>query len=367
MINRDTSIFNQFEKTYKKLIENSHHGFALFHEERAQLFNKAFINIISKKQTYKKEIVLKDLIEVIYPEDRPLFVRNVMERNKDKKYSSLEIRVVNKRGKIIWFDLDTYYFDFSGKSALQLSFFDFTNKKSDERKLVQANLNLEKAATLVENQKALQKLTRKLVKTQEEARRNISRELHDETGQALMQLKYYVNSIVSEFNPNTTLPLSKRINECSEIIDSLIFQTRSLSHKLRPPSLDPGGINVALSEYCQEFAQTSGLEIVYKGKNLEGIPEETSINIYRILQEALSNIKKHAQAKKVYVTFGLKNKLITLLIKDDGIGYDPRTPTNGIGVLGMKERIAQLSGKVKIKTKPGKGTCIKIYIPFGKI
>jgi PAS domain S-box-containing protein len=373
VLTRDITFRKQMEKTYQVLVDNSLLGFALFQNEKAVFFNQEFLDVFGGNGKKTDDLTLTNLIGMIHPKDREKFNKNIPPKiSDDSKSSRSEIRMVNSQEKISWLDMVFFSVDFNNSPALQISFVDITYKKEREESLLSSNLHLEKTiaertSVLIEYQKALQKLTHKIVKSQEEERRIISRELHDETGQALIRLKYCLNSTKAIINPNFPPQMVQKINECSEIINSLISQTRSLSHKLRPPSLDPGGVNVALSEYCLEFATSSGLEIIYQGQNLEGIQDEISINIFRLLQEALRNIAKHARAKKVNISFGLKNGLITLSIKDDGKGYDPGSPTNGIGILGMKERIIQFRGKLEIESKPGKGTRLTALIPFGEI
>jgi len=245
---------------------------------------------------------------------------------------------------------------------------DITGIKDSERELLKNKRQLEKrvrerTANLEASQEQSRKLARQIVRTQEEERRRVSRELHDEAGQVLVSLKYELASSFQDLgqDPGQT---RKHYENMMVAIDKTMAQIRQLSHSLRPPTLDVAGINLSLEDYCLETAEHTGINIEYHGVELDDLPEEIGISLFRILQEALTNVWKHARASKVLVGLGKLEKMITLSVKDNGKGMAGSSPQDGIGLLGIRERVDILGGSIKLQSLPGKGTHLVVSIPW---
>jgi signal transduction histidine kinase len=207
---------------------------------------------------------------------------------------------------------------------------------------------------LIASQAQLRKLTDQLVTVLEEERRRISRELHDEAGQALISLKYGLASIVNDI-PESNLPARQRLAAALDISDQVMHQIRTLSHSLRPPVLEILGINLSLKDYCEEFSRRTGLAINYQGDEIPGLPDDIGISFYRFVQEAFTNIMKHAQATKVEVRLQYRKKQITLSVFDNGHGMEDTIQSDGIGLIGIKERFNLLGGSLQIHSRNGQG------------
>jgi len=149
----------------------------------------------------------------------------------------------------------------------------------------------ERTAALLDSQEKMRLLTAQTVKAQEEERRTISRELHDDAGQALITLQYSLTAIQGEL-PETETFSRTRLADSLKVIDQTMQHIRSLSHSLRPPVLDIGGIDLSLQEYCREQAKRTQVPIIYHGQDIPGLPDEISISLYRFVQEALTNVLK---------------------------------------------------------------------------
>jgi PAS domain S-box-containing protein len=206
----------------------------------------------------------------------------------------------------------------------------------------------------------LRYLGQKLVSAQEEERRSLSRELHDSTGQLLIALKMSL-SMLHEQVADRDDALPAQMDEIEEMLDDVYEEIRAVSHALRPPSLDMTSIDEALHGLCQDYARHSGLQIDYSGYLAPPLPDNVSISLYRLLQEALTNVAKHAAASKVEVTLKNGNGEIELAVRDDGIGFDvndSRQPRSGhgVGLLGLRERFELLGGRLKVESNPGSGT-----------
>jgi signal transduction histidine kinase len=245
---------------------------------------------------------------------------------------------------------------------------DIDQRKKLELQLKRLTRELEKRVSertveLVESQKHLQTLARQIVNAQEEERRRVSRELHDEAGQALISLKLSLAATLEEL-PLPFPKMYERLQAAITQVDQTMNQVRTLAHSLRPPVLDVAGINLSLEEYCSEFSQRTHIPVEYRGIDLFAVPEETSISLFRFLQEALTNVAKHARANAVQVGLEYEDHHIRLTVHDNGQGFTVDKVPPGIGLAGMQERLALLRGSLQVISNPGQGTQLIAEIPW---
>jgi signal transduction histidine kinase len=214
----------------------------------------------------------------------------------------------------------------------------------------------------------LRRLTQEVVSAQEEERQRISRELHDEAGQAMTALRLGLALLKKELPPDPIL--HEHMDEALELTQDTMVQIRMLAQALRPPALDTLGLNNTLDGYCQEFAGRTGLAVEYSGQTLPNLTEALTISFYRLLQEALNNIARHAQATLVKVALGYNGETVSLVVEDNGRGFYPargrRIPGQaaGIGLVGMQERLELLGGRLDVESQPGQGTRLIASIPW---
>jgi PAS domain S-box-containing protein len=217
---------------------------------------------------------------------------------------------------------------------------------------------------LQETNTRLHKLNQQMMTTLEEERRMISRELHDEAGQALTALKMYIELILKGL-PADANNLRQRMGEAVDLSDKTLKEIRRLAQELRPPALDALGLNFTLEDFCYEFSKRVGLPIRYRGRQLPVLSSIVRISLYRFLQEALTNIVKHAQANFVYVRLRYCHQRIAVIVRDNGLGFElNHEEITGMGLVGMRERLAMLGGVLYIHSKPGRGTCLMATIPW---
>ena len=207
-------------------------------------------------------------------------------------------------------------------------------------------------------------LIKKLFTVQEEERKRISRELHDETGQLLASLLAYMKLLLSKLTDDVQRGLLQSARGVA--IDAL-GGLRRIAVELRPPVLDDLGLPAAMNKYIQNFSQQQGIRVQFAlpEAKLE-LGSEISLALYRILQESLTNIAKHAQAANVYVSLFSDKAEVKLVIQDDGIGLDEELEilykNNRLGIYGMTERAELLGGSFNLATGSG-GTTVYVTLP----
>jgi PAS domain S-box-containing protein len=213
---------------------------------------------------------------------------------------------------------------------------------------------------------ALATLSRHVLEAQEAERRHLARELHDEFGQRLTALK--INLHVLQPVPKRAVPY---LQDSIRIVDAMVQQIWNLALDLRPSQLDHLGLVATLQWYVDRHAQRTGLIMHFAADSLQPRPGPTLETVcFRIAQEALTNITRHAQARQAWLTLRQHDAVLHLLVRDDGVGFDlgaARTQAvqgKGLGLLGMEERVRLLRGQLEIVTAPGKGTEIRACLPL---
>lgn len=211
-------------------------------------------------------------------------------------------------------------------------------------------------------------LASQLLNAQEDERKRLSGELHDELGHALLALKLQVESVEEQLLPQQVI-LKNEVKKILEFINATIEEVRRLYLDLSPGDLEDLGLSAALRSLVEDFSQLQKhIRWTIKLDNLDGLfPLPTQTAIYRIVQEALTNIGKHATPKNVFL--GIKREIqeVSFIIKDDGIGFEPNkvvTEKKTLGLLAMKERVNILGGAFELWSQENRGTKISFTIPI---
>jgi PAS domain S-box-containing protein len=223
-----------------------------------------------------------------------------------------------------------------------------------------------------EAEEAVRKANRQLkilsgrrIQEQEEERRRLSRELHDQIGQSLTAAKINVEVLRSATSPT----LAGRVDETAAILDRLLGQVRQISLDLRPPMLDDLGLVPALRSLLDEQGRRASVATRFSAENIpENLDPEIQTTCFRIAQEAITNAVRHAKATQVDIALRYKNgKTLQLLVRDNGIGFNARSAqaqADDLGLIGMKERASLVGGRARIMSLLGKGTTISVSLPL---
>jgi signal transduction histidine kinase len=246
-------------------------------------------------------------------------------------------------------------------------FFNSEHLRLAEAMSSQASVAVENAILFEQMQASglrMQALSRRLVDVQESERRHIARELHDEAGQALASLRYGLRLLEREIDSGESV--SERIAELMEGTNAVIDGLHRLAADLRPASLDHLGLEAALRQYLRSSASKLGLEVRYKARGFTGKRLSTVVEtaLYRVVQEAMTNVVRHARATRVDVLVEHRGDRVMVMIEDDGVGFEPEQVQRGdhFGLLGLQERAEALGGTLTIESAPGDGTTIVVEV-----
>jgi signal transduction histidine kinase len=287
-----------------------------------------------------------DVLAAIYPPDRAAFVEAVSAALVGGGALSTAFRVNTNAGEMRWIQA-------SGGAE----------EGPDGTRSLQGVMN-----DVTASRRAIadrQALLRRLSLAQEEERRRLSRELHDQVGQSVTGLSLGLKAL--ERTGQAPVAALQALQAMANDIGRDIHRAAA---DLRPAALDDLGLKKALTALAGSCAQPSGLRIeLQEVGTLDGLPAEVEILVYRVVQEALNNVLKHAQANSVSVVLERSGAMLRVIIEDDGLGFDPDRPPDAdappaLGLLGMQERLDLVCGRMTIESAPGAGTTLFIDVPL---
>lgn len=216
---------------------------------------------------------------------------------------------------------------------------------------------------LAASYKELQRLSAHLENVREEERTRIARELHDEMGATLAAMKMRVAWLGSKL-PAAMSQLAEEVGHISELVSDGIQTLRQIVHKLRPSSLEDVGLAMAIEDYVKKFRRNTGIECMLTLPGQEvALEQGQAATLFRILQESLSNVAKHAQASRVDIILAKRRNSLSLVVEDNGIGFERDSKEKSFGLLGIRERALMMGGKARVSSTPGQGTRISVSIP----
>lgn len=225
--------------------------------------------------------------------------------------------------------------------------------------------NIELIDNLKTHEADLQKACRAAIDAQESERKRLSRELHDEIGQAITAILLRLKILQDETDIEV---IQDRLNGVRYITSHTLDEVRRLATDLRPAAFDDLGLIQAIRFYIESYYSNTGLQVSFQSDNItDRLPGDLEIALYRAVQEGLTNVSKHARASRVDISLKLEQDLVTLIIEDDGKGLDKQLSyESGIGLIGMQERVKILGGHFQIESEANQGVKITITLPTTK-
>jgi len=352
------------EIKYRRLFETSKEGLFLLDAATGITIdvNAFVIELLGypEKELLNKKFWELDFVKDI-PESQEAFKKVI--KNGYVRYNELDLCTIDNRGIKVEFISIAY--NVNEDRVVQCHLWDIT-----ERKLLQQELN----NAIKQRAEDMRKFAQSTQQAQEEERKRISRELHDDICQRLTALKFHLNYFEESVDGGKKLSI-RRIKTVKKEIDDLINEVRRISSNLRPSALDHFGLVTAMKLLCSEFAKLHSIEVKFETgiATFQRFNPEVEIVLYRIAQEALTNSIKHADTKKIELELSEKEKELFLTVTDKGKGFNiaeyfskTEKVNEHFGLINMKERAELIGGEFSIKSAPGDGVSVKVNIPITK-
>ncbi len=298
--------------------------------------------------------------KLIHPEDVPISQRRTQALLRGEPDTS-EFRIITRDGQVRWVrDSARPELDGSGQVVrLYGAAQDITERRKAEEQLRKNECRLRRS------EERLRRLAARIETALEAERARISRKIHDELGQTLTALRFDVHWLKARLKRSSP-EVQAKLDAMLAHIDEAIRQVQQIASELRPQLLDDLGLPAAIEWSVKQFAERTGLEYALTIEPEEvAIPPACATDLYRILQEALTNVARHAQATRVEVRLAKEGDGLTLTLRDNGRGITPKEMKNpnALGIIGMRERAARWDGQLVIAGEPGKGTVVSVHIP----
>ncbi len=295
--------------------------------------------------------------DYFFVEDQPFITNEFFPRVVRDGQGQIEIRFRHfKTGEAIWMLYNVFGICDSRGAVVGWATVsvDITERRRAER-------------SLQESRQELRALAGRLINAEEEERKRISRELHDDLSQKLAMLAFDTGSLVLAPPPSMD-EMREPLRNLQARIVQLSQHVRQISHQLHPTILEDLGLTAALSELCEEFSAREGIEVAFEQEAMpKNLPVYVASCLYRVAQEALHNVSKHARATRVRLKISGSPEGFHLSICDTGIGFDSRElHQRGLGIVSMKERVGMVQGQFSIHSQPGQGTEVKVFVPLSK-
>jgi PAS domain S-box-containing protein len=289
--------------------------------------------------------------------DEKELVRTHIEEGFRKGTTSIEAHIVTRDGKKILHYFTGIAIVYEGRACLMGTGIDISDRKK-------AEIELENSY------EAIRKLTAHIQNIREEERAHIAREIHDELGQQLTVLKMDISWLNKKVRSEDDVLVSQKIKELLEMLDGTVKTVRRISSELRPSILDDLGLEAAMEWQLAEFEKRSGIRTSFNDPQEDiSLPDLVKTGLFRIFQESLTNVARHAEAGILNVNLRRIQANLVMSIEDDGKGFDKHKVARKrtLGILGMKERSTMIGGTYEITSSPGHGTTVIVSVPLEKI
>jgi PAS domain S-box-containing protein len=368
------------ETRYRRLFEAAQDGVLILDGDTGRIFdaNPFLVDLLGYG---RDDLVGKELWEIGLFEhaDASRAAVGRLQREGHVRHEDLPLQTRGGRPVDVEFVSNVYEVD--GRRVIQCNVRDVTERRRAENALLEAHHQLEarvgeRTAELARLNETLTaevaghrraeaarlELLRRLATAEEAERHRLARELHDQMGQHLTALALGLRALRDATPPGSPAAILRQLQDLSDLIGREIHQ---LALDLRPTALDDLGLHVALGNYVESWSEQSGVQADFQGMGGERLPSGVETALFRVVQEALTNVRKHAQGKRVSVILRRTPQEALAVVEDDGRGFDAEAPAPGrLGLLGMRERLALVGGALVVESAPGKGTTVIARVPL---
>jgi PAS domain S-box-containing protein len=335
------------DHTYRVFVERMNEGAAVLSSDHTVLHcNGRFARFLGVRL---QSVIGSSMQDLVWPDDHPKL--DALLRRAAQGNCRGEIRLQSQKGAPLSVHLSLSPLRLDSTRAVCLIASDLSEMKRAEQELRASS-------------EQLRNLAAHLLTVREEERARISREVHDELGQSLTAVKMDLAWLAGRL-PRRNDRMLKKIRSTQQLTDRIVQSIRRISTELRPGVLDLG-LAAAVEWQVQEFQARSGIQCKVRLLTREVVAPNASTAMFRIFQETLTNVARHAKATRAEVVLQKQPDRLVLLIRDNGRGFDQADPSlsKSLGLLGMRERAAILGGQVNISSAPGKGTTVTAWIPL---
>jgi PAS domain S-box-containing protein len=337
------------EEKYRLVVENANEAINIAQDGFLRFVNPKSVEMFGRR---RQELLERPFVSFIHPEDRDM----VMDRHRRRMQGNMPpnryaFRIINGQALTRWVELNVVPFTWDSRPATLNFLNDITERKLAEDRV--------------------QRLSQQLIQAHEIERKRLSLDLHDHLAQDLSSLKMRLDTLCGT---GAGLPpeIAQQLAGLSSLARRTIMAVREMAYDLRPASLDQLGLVQTLAQHCEEFSMRNDLTVEFFSAGMEAVSSDfdTDITIYRLVQEALNNIGKHARATRVAVKIVASFPEIIVRIEDNGLGFDVKTRREAalqgrhMGIWSMEQRVAMINGSLKIDSIPHQGTKIVVKIPF---
>jgi PAS domain S-box-containing protein len=350
---RSRELLQEAESHYRALVEQSIVGIYLMDREHLIYANPRMCEILGYTFAELGSLNLRDL--VVPADHASLDSIATRRRAGDMASIALQLSARRKDGQVVYLGVETKVIDLAGRKAAIGVVQDVTLSRRAQDELRAAN-------------QRLRTLSDRVLAVQEEERRHISRELHDDVGQSIVALGIGLHRLEEFVEPSRRTLLA----ECIDVADAVREKIREISVELHPPHLDQLGLQDALRWLVSRHRDMTGIEVACRFSGVEGLRIAPVIEAacYRICQEALNNATRHASPRSVTVELAASNGQLIVRIFDDGVGFDQvvqreRLVTSGsLGLISMEERARLAGGRLEVRSASHAGTCVSALFPI---
>jgi PAS domain S-box-containing protein len=335
---------------YRLAVENANEAVVVTQEGRFRYVNAKAVQISGYS---RQELLNRPFTDFVHPDDRSRVLRQ-RAYPPDRRHPArpFALRLVARDGRVRWLECQSIRIYWEQQTAV-LSFL------SDVTVRQQA-------------QDRIRSLSQQLIRAQEKERQNISCYLHDRVAQDLSSLLIAARTLLED-EPAVSDATRGRVDRMCEVLHQCIEAVRNLAYDLRPPVMEQLGLAPTIYQYCEDFTRATGICVDFTSAGMDGLDlaAETEINLYRLVQEGLNNIRKHSGASRVSVKLIASSPNIILRIEDNGRGFDVEeqlikaSEDRRMGLGGMVERVSLLKGRLRIDSRLERGTRIFAEVPIG--